>query len=439
MEWYIALSLLFVGLIFLLVIGIPVAISFMFIVVFGAYIYLGGTAGLEQIVINIFGNLATFAILPLPLFIFMGDLLFDSELAPILLDVLDKWLGRIPGRLSFLAVAGGVLLSVMSGASVASVAILGDTLLPEIRKRGYGKAMAVGPIMASGGLAVLIPPSGLAIFVAAIGQFSVGGLLIATIIPGLVIALLYSIYIIVRCFLQPQIAPPYDVPSVPMKERILLSIRHLVPVAFIIFMVTGVIFLGVATPSEAAATGVFGILIVLATYKRLNWNVLSKAMGSTIKTTGMLFLIIASAKAFSSILSFTGGLTELTQIVSNLHVAPILIIIVMQIPVLIMGCFMDPGSITMITLPVYLPIISALGFNPVWFGAIFLLNLETGFITPPFGLNLFVMQGIAPEDIRIKDIYLSVVPYVVMDLIVISLMIIFPQLALWLPSLMRTG
>ena len=207
MEWYIVLLLVFGGLLVLMLTGIPIAMAFLIVNLFGAVFLFGGIGGLEQLILSIYSNLASFSLLPLPLFILMGDVLYHSGIGPLLIDVLDRWLGRLPGRLAIISVLGGTVLSVLTGASVGSVAMLGNTLVPEMDKRGYARSMSIGPIIGSGGLAIMIPPSGLAVLLGAVGEISIGKILIAIIIPGLVLATFFTIYIIVRCFLQPNLAP----------------------------------------------------------------------------------------------------------------------------------------------------------------------------------------------------------------------------------------
>lgn len=431
------LLLIFASLIILMATGMPIAFCFLLINVIGVFVFFGGAVGLEQLIISIYSNLATFILLPLPLFILMGEMLFHSGMGPNMLDVLDKWLGRLPGRLGLLAVGGGTLFSVLTGVSVGSVAMLGGTLVPEMEKRGYKKPMSLGPILGSGGLAIMVPPSGLAILLGAIGKISIGRLLIGIIAPGLLMAALYATYIVTRCRLQPSIAPAYEVPPTPLSEKLVATIRYILPVGFIIFLVTGVILLGIATPSEAAATGAIGMLILAAAYRRLNWEVVKKSTSGTLRVTGMIFLIIAGAKSFSAILAFSGATAGLAELTAALPIAPIVVVIIMQVVVLIMGAFMESVSIMMITLPIFIPTILALGFNPVWFGVMYLLNIEMGLTSPPFGLALFVMKGVAPPDTTMRDIYLAALPFLGCDLIAMALIIAFPSIALWLPGLIR--
>ncbi len=415
--------------------GMPIAFCFLLINMIGVFIFFGGMVGLEQLVLSMYSGLATFTLVPLPLFILMGELLFHSGLGPVLIDVVDKWLGHLPGRLGLLSVAAGTLMSVLTGASTGSVAMLGGTLVPDMERRGYKKAMSLGPIMASGGLAIMIPPSGLAILVGAVGQISIGRILVAIILPGLVMAAFYGGYIFIRCWVQPSIAPAYDVTPIPFREKLVDAVRYILPVGFIVFLVTGVILLGIATPSEAAATGAAGVLILVAAYRRLNWEVLKKSISSTVSVVGMIFLIIAGAKAFSSILSFSGISQGVSEIMLGITAHPIIIVVIMQVIVLIMGAFMESASIMMITLPIFVPIIIELGLDPVWFAVIYLLNIETGLLTPPFGLNLFVMKGVAPPDTTMEDVYLAALPFVVLNIVVIGLLIAFPIVSLWLPNL----
>jgi tripartite ATP-independent transporter DctM subunit len=320
---------------------------------------------------------------------------------------------------------------------MGSVAMLGSTLVPEMEKRGYKKPMSLGPILGSGGLAMMIPPSGLAIFLGAIAEVSIGRLLIAIIIPGLMMAVLYATYIITRCKLQPSIAPPYDVPPTPILGKLVATVRYILPLTFIVFMVVGVIFLGVASPTEAAATGAIGMFLLAAAYRQLNWVVVKSAIAGTVKITGMIFLIIASAAAFSQILAASGATQGMIDFVMGLPLTPIFIILAMQVVFLFMGMFMTSASMVMIAIPIFMPIVRLLGFDTVWFAVIVLLNMEMAQTSPPFGATLFVMKGVAPPDTTMGSIYRAALPFLYCDLIAMTLIIIFPQLAIWLPGLMR--
>lgn len=437
MEWPLVLLLIFGGLIVLMITGMPIAFCFMLINIIGMYAFFGGMLGLEQLVTTIYSSLTTFILLPIPLFILMGEVMFHSGIAPKLIETLDKWMGRIPGRLSLLAVAVGTVLSTLTGTSLASVAMLGSVLVPEMEKRGYRKSMSLGPILGSGGLAMMIPPSALAVLCGAIAELSIGKLLIAIICPGLLIAFIYALYIIIRCVLQPSIAPSYEVKRASLSDKIVSTLRYVLPQGIVVFLVVGVIFLGVATPSEAAATGCVGTIALALCYRRLGWSVIKKSIIGTLSVTGMLFLIMSGATAFSQILSFSGATTGITELATGINVAPLFIIIVMQVIILFLGGFLDVVSIMMITLPIFVPVVKTLGFDAIWFAVIFLINIEMAGISPPFGLSLFVMKGVTSSETSMGDIYRAALPFIGLSIIAMAIVMTFPKIALWLPGLMH--
>jgi len=437
MEWYLALLAIMGSLLVFMVAGIPVAFCFILVNVIGAFLFWGGLAGIEQLMISLYSSLATFILLPLPMFILMGEILFYSGVAPLLIESLDKLLGRLPGRLSFLAVGAGTLFSTLTGTSMASVAMLGSILVPEMEKRGYKKAMSLGPILGSGSLAHMIPPSALGVLLGAIALISIGRILIAIIIPGLLVATIFAIYIFIRCKLQPSLAPTYEVPPTSLSDKVMSFVRYVLPVGLVIFLVVGVIFMGIATPSEAAATGAIGSFILAAIYRKLNWEVVKKSVASTARITVMILMIIAGASAFGQNLAFTGASRGLVELAVGFAVTPIIIVVAMQVVVMILGAFMECASILMITLPLFIPIVLTLGYDPVWFAVLMLINLEMAVISPPVGLCLFTMKGVAPPDTTMGDIYKAALPFLGLDLIAMVLILVFPQIALWLPSVMR--
>jgi len=436
LEAWLAGLIIFGGLVVLLMSGLPVAFCFAVVNVVGVCLFWGGELGLRQLCLSMFDSVTTFTLLPFPLFVLLGDVLFESGMANRAIEVVDTWLGRIPGRLSMLSVGSGVILSTLSGASVASVAILGSTLVPETERRGYHKSMSLGPVLASGTLAMMIPPSGMAVLLASLAFVSVGGLLMAGIIPGLMMATFYLAYIIVRCSLQPSLAPPYTTPAIPLAKKIKTTVSDLLPVGIIIFLVIGVIFLGIATPSEAAAVGALGAFVLAACYRCLNWVVVKRALLSAARIAVMLMAIVLGAKAFGQVLVFSGVMRAITQWVLSLPISPITIIVGMMIIVLILGCFMDALALVMMVIPLYMPIVHVLGFDPLWFGLLLLIAAETSLVTPPFGLSLFVMKGVAPPDTTTGDLYRSIWPFIVINLVVLGLCIAFPVLGLWIPSTM---
>jgi tripartite ATP-independent transporter DctM subunit len=339
--------------------------------------------------------------------------------------------------LGLLAVGSGTIFATLSGASMASVAMLGSVLVPEMESRGYKKPMSLGPILGSGGLALMIPPSGLAVLLGAIGEISVGRILIAIIIPGLLMAVLYASYIIIRCRLQPSIAPSYEIASTPWSEKLLDALRYVLPLGFIFFLVVGLIFLGVATPSEAAATGAMGTFILAAAHGKLNWRLIKESIMATVRVTVMLFMVIAGAMAFSQIVAFSGASRALVQFALSLPLQPLFIVAAMLLVSLFLGMFINLAAILMLTIPLFVPVIIGLGFDPIWFSVIFLLTLEMGATSPPFGLALFVMKGVAPAGTTMGDCYKAALPFLGCDLIVLILLLFIQPLALWLPQLMR--
>jgi tripartite ATP-independent transporter DctM subunit len=362
--------------------------------------------------------------------------LFHSGVAPDLLDAIDKWLGRLPGRLNLIAVAGGTLFATLTGVSMGSVALLGAVLQPEMEKRGYQKSLTMGAIMGSGSLAVMIPPSTLAVLLGAIGLISVGKILIAIIIPGLLLAVVFVAYIIIRCWLQPDMAPTYEVAQFPLREKLKATVIHILPVGLVIFLVIGIMMLGVATPTEAAASGALGTFLLVAIHKKLSWQMTKKALFGTLNISVMIMLIIAGTGAFGQVLAYTGASAGLARFAVNLPLAPILTVVAMQVVLFVLGMFIAAIPIMMITLPIFIPIVNSLGFDPVWFAVLFLLNMEMAGISPPFGLNLFAMKSVASADTKMEEVFRSALPFIGCDALALVLVLFFPELALWLPGLM---
>src|SRR5512139_2141518 len=351
MEWWLVISLLFGSMVFVLLTNLPIAFAFLVVNIVAAYFFLGGIPGLIAVVTGVFSSITTFTLLPVPFFILMGELIFHSGLGLNAVNVLDKWLGRVRGRLSILAIIMGIIIGALSGSTIATCALLGTILLPDMLKRGYSKSMSLGPLMGVGTVDALIPPNALTVVLASLANIDVGQLLIAGIVPGLLMSGLYLLYVVLWCRIRPEEAPMYDVPHIPLKEKVTATVKYLLPLGLIIFMVIGFIFLGVATPTEAAATGTLGSFILAFIYRRLNWEILKKSVMGTIRVTVMIFMIIIVSSTYGEILAFTGAAAGMTSFISKLAVAPIVIIIGMLIVVLILGCFMETVAIMMITIP----------------------------------------------------------------------------------------
>ncbi len=435
MEWWLILLLIVGGFLCLLASGMPVFLAFTLIDILGIYFLWGGSAGLGQLIHSIFSSTCSFVLLPVPLFVLMGELLFYSGAFIRAIDTLDKWMGRLPGRLCILSVGGATIFSTLSGSSMGTAAMLGSLLLPDMMERGYHKHISIGACM-SGSLAMIIPPSALAVILGSLAEVSIGKLLISGIVPGLLIASLYIAYIVIRCMIQPHLAPAYETEKVPWPEKITSLMKNVMPFTIIIFIVTGLIFAGLATPTESAAMGVVATIAVIFFYGRLTMDVLKKSIIATLKITVMMLMILTGSTAFSQILAFTGAGRGLVELVVGFQMPDLSIIIMMQLMMILLGTFMEQVSIMMITFPIFMPIVLALGFDPVWFGLLVLINMQIGMTTPPFGLCLFVMRGVAPPGIQMMDIYKSVLPFITIDMMTMLLIMFFPGIALFLTHFM---
>ncbi len=434
MEWWLVLIIIFGALIVLLGMGLPVAFAFLLINIAGAEFLQGGGKAFQQLIHSIYASVTSFSLLPIPLFVLMGEILWQSNIAARALGALDKLLGRVPGRLSLLTVASGTIFSALSGSTIANTAMLSSMLLPDLKRRGYAADLSMGAIMASGALAMLIPPSALAVVFAAVAKISIGKVLIALIVPGLLLAALYALYIVARAIRDPQAAPAYDVAQTSTRERVMGLILYVAPLSVIVFCVVGLIILGVATPTEAAAFGCIGSMGLAAAYRDLTWKRFVDSIRGTLQISVMMLTIMACAIGFSQLLAYSGASRGLLEFVMSYAFSPIVLLIFIQLVLLVLGCFMEQIAIMLITLPIFMPIIKAAGIDPIWFAAICLINLEIGLMTPPFGLLLFVMRGQA-KDVPMQAIYRSVMPFIVIDLIVIGLLLIFPGIATWLGTI----
>lgn len=437
MDWWQVLLFIVVCLISLMMMRVPVAFAFMTVNIVAVIFLWGGVRGLTLLVKSIEDSLTTFALAPIPLFILMGEIMFHTGIAPKLIDTIDKWFGRLPGRLSLLAVGGGTLLSTMTGSTMASTAMLGSTLIPEMEKRGYKKPMSIGPILGSGGLAVMIPPSALGVLLASMGKISIGAFMIAIILPGFILACLFAIYIAIRAKLNPDLAPTYDMEKISFAAKLKATVVYILPLSIIFFFVVGLMFLGIATPTEAAAMGSLGSIILAAFYGQLKIQNLIKALKGTMKISSMMLIIVAGSSAFSQILSFSGASRHLVQMIGELQMPPTIILLGMLGLIILMGTFMESLSILMIVLPIFIPIAELLNFNLLWFGTMLLITIELGTISPPFGTGLFVMKSVAPQGTRMGEVYSASLPFIALDIVLIAIVMIVPDLTIWLPSLMK--
>ncbi len=435
MEWYFALGLLLGMLILFMATGLPVAFSFFAVNLVGAVVFLGGEAGLMQLVRNAVWSVTTFSLAPIPLFILMGEIMFHTGMAFRAIDAVDRLIARVPGRLSLVAVTGGTIFSTLSGSTMANVAMLGSSLLPEMQRRGYHPSMAMGPILGTGGIAMLIPPSALAVLLASLAQIPVAELLVAGIVPGLLIALLFFVYIVVRCRLSPGLAPAYVQEDLAPGDRVRPFLIYVVPLMALFVLVVGSILAGWATPTESAALGAVGAVIAALAYRCLTRRALRTALIEAAKVTGMALFIICASVTFAQILAFSGAVDGLLEVTIELDFSPITLLILMLLILLALGAFIDQLSMMLITLPFFMPLAQHAGFDLVWYGVLLLVVLEVSLTTPPFGLLLFVMKGVAPPQITLRQIYVAAGPFIALELLVLILVVVYPGLATWLPNL----
>ncbi|MCR9109429.1 TRAP transporter large permease [Marivita sp. XM-24bin2] len=435
MEWFEALGLLVGSIMLLMAIGMPVALAFLAANIIGAWVFMGGDRGVVALLNNGWGALTIFALVPIPLFLLMGEIFFQTGLGSRMFSAIDKLLGRLPGRLSYVTVLGGTGFSTLSGSSMGSTALLGSLMVPEMNRRGYKSHMSIGPILGTGGLAIIIPPSALAVLLATLAKIDVGALLIAGVIPGLILASFYVATIYLQTKLDPHAAPAYDVDPMTAGEKLGILMRDVVPmiglmVAIVIMMINGIV-----TPSEAAAFGALGVLILAAFYRCLTWDAVKRSVRGALRVTLMAYLIVFGSATFSQLLAFSGASRGLINWATGFDLDPTLMLLVMFGVLLVLGMFMEQISIMLLTVPIFFPLAQTLGFDPIWFGLIMLLALEISFTTPPFGLLLFVMKGVAPPNTTMREIYRAAIPFILCSLLVVALLILFPPLATWLPGL----
>ena len=435
MEWYWAFALLLGMVMTFMALGIPVAFSFI-ATNFIAIIIFAGTDGLIQVADNSTQLITRFTLGPVPMFIMMGALFFHTGLAIKVFDGLDAIFGRLPGRLCYLTVAGGSIFATLTGSSMANTAMLGSLMVPEMARRGYSQKMSMGPILGTGGLAMIIPPSALGVLLASIAEIDVGRLLIAGILPGFLLAALYAGMITLQLLRNPGSAPAYDVPPMNMGVRIRLVCTNILPMSLVVFMVVGFIVLGIATPTEAAACGVLGVMILAAAFRSLTFRSMNTALDGTVRVAAMVFLILMNSTVFSQMLAFSGASKGLIEWVTSYELHRLMILFLMFCVLILLGMFMDATSMMLITVPIFFPLAHALGFDLIWYGLFVLITIEMAGPTPPFGLLLYVMLGVAPKGVTLIQVAKAAFPFLVCDTILILIMVAYPNLALWLPSLM---
>ena len=437
MNWVEASIIMFGGLVALMSLGLSVAFGFLAINIVAALLFLGGEQGLSQLARNAVQSVTSFSLTPIPFFVLMGEVLFHSGVALKAIDAFSLLIRRVPGRLSVIAIVAGTVFSAISGSTIATTALLGSLMLPTMLERGYDKRLAMGPIMGIGGVDMLIPPSALAVLLGSLAGISISGLLIGGIVPGLILSVLFVGYIILRATLDPSLAPEEKLEAGPGGvKRWVPFLVHVLPLVLIFGMVVGAMTAGWATPTEAAALGASGTIVAAMLYRSLTWAALMKALTGTVAVSGIILFIIIGATTFSQVLSFSGATNGIVGLVSAQGLSATAIVIGMMLILLFLGCFVDQVSMMLITLPFFMPLVQQLGVEPIWFGVLFLICMQLGLLTPPFGLLLFTMKGVAPPGITMNDVFLAALPYVWFGLLVLMVVFFFPPLATWLPGLL---
>jgi tripartite ATP-independent transporter DctM subunit len=430
------MSLFYAGMLLaLLILGLPIAFCVGGVAILIILFQLGPTS-LYLIATSTWEAWTNYVLISIPLFVFMAYLLEGSGMADDLFETMYRWLGSVRGGLAIGVVIICTIFAAMSGMSAVGTITMGLIALPAMMKRGYDQKLAMGAIASGGTLGILIPPSVPMIIYGYLAQESVGKLFMAGVIPGLIMSGIFIAYIWIRCRININMGPP-----IPKEERgtwkdKFISLRGVILPLVLVFVVLGFIYLGVTTTTEAAGIGALGALIVVLIYRKFSWKLLRNSLMKTLRITVMAGWVILGATLFTHVYSLMGASDFVKEMISTLGVNPWFVIIMMQVILMILGCFMDPTGIMIITIPIFVPLIKALGFDPIWFGILFVINLEMGYLTPPFGYNLFYMRMLVPKSVTMGTIYKAIVPFVAIMLLCLVILMVFPQLALWLPNMM---
>ncbi len=428
--------LMFLAVIVLFVLRTPVAFTLGSVGIVALYL-INGPRFLQMLPPSIIENMTSIILLAIPLFIFIGCLLEKSGIADEIFEMIYKWLGPLPGGLAIGTVLICVIFAAMVGIVGAATVTMGLIALPAMLKRNYKTSLAIGCISGGGALGFLIPPSVTMIVYASLSNLSIGKMFLAGIIPGLLLATLFIAYILIRSLINPELAPP-----IPVEERAtwpekFASVKNLVMPFVLIFSIMGTIFSGLATPTEAAAVGAVVAMAIVFLRKRSfkkSMEVVSTAAESAAFLTSMVMWIIIGTLAFSAVVNTLGLPMLLKDLIDSIGLNRWSVLVAMMISFFLLGMVMDDLPIIMITVPIYVPLITLLGFDPLWFGILFIVNMQMAYLTPPFGFVLFYMKGVVPPGITMGDIYRSVWPFIGLQAVCLILIIVFPQLVLWLPS-----
>ncbi|MBW1971435.1 MAG: TRAP transporter large permease subunit [Deltaproteobacteria bacterium] len=431
------LTILLFGLFFLLLaLGVPLAWTSAGLgVAFSLFLY--GPDTLNLVVYRIWNTMGSFSMIAIPLFVFMGNMLSYSGIADELFKAVHIWLGGLRGGLAAATIVLCTILAAMIGTAGADVTITGLIALPFMLQRGYDRKMALGSIVAGGALGVLIPPSIMfIIYGVTVGQ-SIGKLFMGGVGPGLLFGALYITYILIKCYINPKAGPAAtkEEREMPLKQKISLLKTLILPIGLILG-VMGSIFAGIATPGEAAGVGALGSMVCAAIRKNLTWNNLKESMYGTMKTVGIILWIVFGSMTLIATYSLGGGVEFVKSVLVSLPLGRWGILILIQVILLFLGMVLDIIGITVLCAPIFVPVIKALNFDPLWFGVIFNLNLQIAYLTPPFGYSMFYLKAVAPSDVTMTELYQSVIPFIGLQMVGMAVCMIFPTIVTWLPSVM---
>ena len=430
--------LMFLSLIFVLFTGLPLAFVLGGLSLILAF-FLWGPNSMLLVAVQAWGVMSSYFLVAIPLYVFMANILQRSGIIEDMFKVMQIWFGPLRGGLAIGTIVICTLMAAMTGIVGAAVATMGILSLPAMLNRGYDKRIALGSICAGGTLGILIPPSVITIVYAVTAGVSIGKMFMGGVFPGLLLALLFSMYIGIRSWLQPDLAP-----ALPKEERSsytllnkIQAVRTVILPVLLIIGVLGSIYAGIATPTEAAGLGSLGAVACALIYRRLNWENFWNSIMETGKITAMILWITIGARCFISVFSAVGGDELIQNTIYGISDNKWIILIFIQFLLVILGLFLDEIGIILLCVPIFLPIITDLGFDPVWFGILFLINAQMDYITPPFGYTLFYLKGVSPPTVHMGDIYRSVIPFVIIQAIGLILCMIFPDIILWLPEMMK--
>lgn len=435
-EWITVI--LFGSMLLLLATGFPIAYG-LGAVAIAVSLWLWGPQSLMMAYLGAVSTVNFTVLVCIPMFVFMGMMLYFSGIADDLYKTFHYWLAPIPGCLASATVGVCTIIAAIVSSEAAGTLTMGRIALPLMRKRGYQKEIATGCIQAGAALGFLIPPSVIGILYAVIAKESIGRLFLGGAVPGLILALSYMIYITIRCTIQPHIAPRIPKEERPSWKEKFQSLKHFILPGAIIVTVMGTIMLGITTPVEAAAIGAVGSIIAVAIKRQLTLTVIKNSLLESSKLTAIMMWIFMGAMTFGQIYDALGAKELVQSATTGLPFGPWGVLIMIQLTFFILGMFMDDTAILFITMPIYIPIIIDLGFNPIWFGVLYIINMQMAYLTPPFGYCLMLIRGVVPPDITMGDIYRSILPFVAIQAVVLVLIMIFPQLVLWLPRVLLGG